>query len=58
MLSALEELDLSHNLLADHQCLSGLSKLKKLMIVSFQLCFCLLNSFKPGIPFMGHRQTI
>ena len=33
-LSALEELDLSHNLLVDHQCLSGLTKLKKLMMVS------------------------
>ena len=36
-LSALEELDLSHNLLVDHQCLSGLTKLKKLMMVSLLL---------------------
>ena len=36
-LSALEELDIAHNMLVDHQCLLPLLKFRKLMIVSDQL---------------------
>ena len=36
-LTALEELDIAHNMLVDHQCLLPLLKFRKLMIVSDQL---------------------
>ena len=47
-LSALEELDIAHNLLVDHQCLTALSKLKKLMIVSLIL-IVYSNHLIPGV---------
>ena len=44
-LTALEELDIAHNMLVDHQCLLPLLKFRKLMIVSDQLTLYALMDY-------------